>query len=295
MRSIAPGGDDGRGAVRLVAPDHHQRHAQDLSHLPCDGGEHLRRRRPAGHERRDPPQRRPLLREDGIVLAQHALGAQAVLDVGEGHDRAAALPHLDRHRDVGDGEERSVAPDEPVQIARDRLAGGPREQHRAVRGGIGRPVRVLVVDRLVAVAPEQLVRAVVAERVDRGGVGEPDQAVGIDDPDRLRSRLQHGAEEILRADAQAGQIGQGIRHAELRCAIESTPGGVVEKVGSSDAHETSVQELRRPLGHAIESDPPPGEQCRESDWQHRRRPDHDTEPPGSASSRSTTAPDRCGD
>jgi hypothetical protein len=75
----------------------------------------------------------------------------------------------------------------------------------------------------VAVAPEQLVRAVIAECFDRGGVGEPDDAVDIDDPDRLCSRLQHRAEEILRADAQAGQIGQGIRHSKLRCASESTP------------------------------------------------------------------------
>jgi hypothetical protein len=60
-----------------------------------------------------------------------------------------------------------------------------------------------VVDRLVAVAPEQLIRAVIPQGRDRGGVGEPDHAVGIDDPDRLRDRLQHGGEKILGTDPQA--------------------------------------------------------------------------------------------
>jgi hypothetical protein len=52
----------------------------------------------------------------------------------------------------------------------------------------------------VAVAPEQLVRAVVAERRDRGGIGELDQAVGIHHPDRLRDRLQHSGQETLGSD-----------------------------------------------------------------------------------------------
>jgi hypothetical protein len=64
------------------------------------------------------------------------------------------------------------------------------------------------VDRLVAVAPQQFVRAVVAERRDRRRVGEPDQPVGIDRPDRLRRGLQDRGDEILGAHLQAStQIG----------------------------------------------------------------------------------------
>ena len=156
------------------------------------------------------------------MVAEHPLGAQAVLDVGEGHDGATALPQLDRRRDVGDGKHRAVAPEEPVQIAADRLARRPRKQHRALRGRIGRPVRMPVVDRLVAVAPEQLVRAVIPQRRDRGRVGEPDHAVGIHDPDRLRRRLQHGGEEVLGTDVQASQVGEGMGHAKPPSTVEST-------------------------------------------------------------------------
>jgi hypothetical protein len=69
-----------------------------------------------------------------------------------------------------------------------------------------------VVNRLVAVAPGQLVRAVIAQRRDRGRIGEPDDAIRINDPDRLGGRLQHGGEEILGIDQQTSQIGQGTRH-----------------------------------------------------------------------------------
>ena len=225
MRSIGPGADHGRRTVRFAAPDHHQRYAQDLSHLPGDGGEHDRRGRAAGDERRDPAQRRLLRRQDRVVLAQRAFGAHAVVDVGEGHNRATALRHLDGHREVGDREHRPVATDEPVEIARDPLAGRMGEQHRAVRSGIRAAVGVLVVDRLVALAAEQLVRTVVAECRDRGRVGEPDQAIGIHDPDRLRSGFEHGPEEVLGADSQAGHVDQRTGHAVVSdCSIESTRG-----------------------------------------------------------------------
>jgi len=65
---------------------------------------------------------------------------------------------------------------------------------------------VLVVDRLVALTPEELVRPLVAERGDRGRVGEADHAVVIHDPYRLRDRLQHPGEEVLGGDAQAGEV-----------------------------------------------------------------------------------------
>jgi hypothetical protein len=107
-----------------------------------------------------------------------------------------------------DREHRSVAPEEPVELAPDRLAGRARQQHRAFAGRIRGAVRVPVVDRLVAVAPQQFVRAVVAERRDRRRVGEPDQPVGIDHPDRLRRGLQDRGDEILGAHLPATtQIG----------------------------------------------------------------------------------------
>ena len=187
-----------------------------LADLPGDRGEHLGRLRPAGHQRRDPPQRALARRQHGFVLVEHPLGAHAVVDVGEGDDGAAALGQVDRHRDVRDREHRPVAADEPVQLAGDGLAARPREQQRALRRREGAAVGMLVVDRLVAVAPGQLLGVVVAERGDRGRVGEPDHTVGIHDPDRLPRRLQHGGEEILSEDPQAGEIGQGIGHEMLR-------------------------------------------------------------------------------
>jgi hypothetical protein len=174
-----------------------------VRHLPGHGGEHVRRAGAAGHQRRHPAQRTLLCREDRVALPQHVLGPQPVLDVGERHDRPAALRHVDRYRDIRDREHRSVAPEEPVEVARDRLARRSRQQHWALGGRIRGPVRVPVVDRLVAVAPEKLVRAVIAERRDRGRVGEPDKAVGIHDPDRLRGCAQYSGEEILGADLPA--------------------------------------------------------------------------------------------
>jgi hypothetical protein len=98
-----------------------------------------------------------------------------------------------------------------------------RGSNSALRRRIRGPVRAAVVDRRVTVAPEQLLRAVVTQRRDRGRIGEPDSVVRVDDPDRLRGRLQHGAEEVPGIDQQASQFGQGIRHVEP-LAIESTPG-----------------------------------------------------------------------
>ena len=167
-----------------------------------------------GDERGHPPQRRLLVGEPGelvaqrrvlrrqgrVRLAQRLLEPQPVLDVGEGHDGAAAARHLERDRDIGDGEHRAVAADEPVQLDRDPLAGRERPEERALVGGERRPVLVPVVDRRVTLAPRELVRSLVAQRADRRRIGEPDHAVGIDDPDGLPGRLEHGGEELLGAD-----------------------------------------------------------------------------------------------
>jgi hypothetical protein len=95
MRAIAPGAEHARRAVGLVAPDHHQRHAEHPSHLPRDGGEHVRRRRPAGHEHRHTAQRGSLRLEDRVH--------------GKGEDGAATARQLDRRRNVGVGDRLAVA------------------------------------------------------------------------------------------------------------------------------------------------------------------------------------------
>jgi hypothetical protein len=248
MRNLAPLSNHGGCRLpRVEAPHQHQRQADDVRDLPGDRGEDLGRRRPAGHQRRDPPQRALARSHHRLALAQLLLGPQAVLDVGERRDGAAALRHLDRHRDIGDGKRRAITPEEPVQIARDRLPLRMRQPHRALRGPIRRPVRVLVVDRLVAMAPEQLVRAVVAERRDRGGVGEPDHVIRIDDPDRRRGRLARGGEEILGTDPQANQIGQGMGwHAKPPGTPKSTfaPPGDVSPPPRGAKSPTGASDLR---------------------------------------------------
>jgi hypothetical protein len=65
------------------------------------------------------------------------------------------------------------------------------------------------VDRLVARSAQQLIRPLAAEGGDRGRVGEPDEALGINDPDRLRGRLQHAGEQLIGVDVQAGDVGKG--------------------------------------------------------------------------------------
>jgi hypothetical protein len=74
MRRLAPRADHRARPIGLVAPNSDQRNAQHLRHLPGDRGEHLRRRRPAGHPRRDSPQGRLPRREDRLVLAAQLLG-----------------------------------------------------------------------------------------------------------------------------------------------------------------------------------------------------------------------------
>ena len=95
--------------------------------------------------------------------------------------------------EVRDRELRAVAPEEQSSSARDRLARRAREEHRALLGGT-RTASVAVVDRLVAVAPEQLVGALVAQRRDRRGVREADQASG--------STTQTGCATVCRTAAR---------------------------------------------------------------------------------------------
>jgi hypothetical protein len=62
------------------------------------------------------------------------------------------------------------------------------------------------VDRLVAVASQELVGVLVAERLERSGIRKPDQAVRVHDPDRLSRRIENGREEVLGTDAQASEV-----------------------------------------------------------------------------------------
>jgi hypothetical protein len=164
MRALAPGADHGRRPVGLIAGHLDQRKVEHVGDLPRHGGEYLGRRRATGDERRDAPQRVLLGREDRVVLAQHSFGPQPVLDVDEGDDGAATVGQVDRRRDVGDREHRSVTAEEPIEVALDGLPRRPWQQHRAIGRGVESPVGVLVVDGLVAGAAEKLVGAVVAER-----------------------------------------------------------------------------------------------------------------------------------
>jgi hypothetical protein len=223
VRTLAPFADHGRRAPGLVAPQGDHRQVDHLADLPGDGSEHVPRGRPARHEPRDAPQRRLLPREQLVAFAQSPLGAQPVLDVGERHDGTAPFPHLDRRRDVRDWEPRAIPPEEPVQIAGNRLAGEPREQHGALRGGIRSAVGVAVMDRFVAVAPDELGRTVVAECLDRGRVREPDHAVVIDDPDRLPGRAEHRGEEVLGTNEQPVKVDQRFGQTQPPITSESTP------------------------------------------------------------------------
>ena len=95
MRSIAPRADAPSPCRRVRSARSPPAAVRAPGHLPRDRGEHLRRCRPAGHQRRDPPQRALARASTASCSRSSLLGAQALLDVGEGHDGAAALRHLD--------------------------------------------------------------------------------------------------------------------------------------------------------------------------------------------------------
>ena len=74
--------------MRRVATD-------EQADLTCHRRKEVRRLDPAGDQRRHAPQRRLLAREPGqlvpqvrVGLSTRLVGAQPVLDVGEGHDGA---------------------------------------------------------------------------------------------------------------------------------------------------------------------------------------------------------------
>jgi hypothetical protein len=173
MRALAPGTDDRGRPIGLKARHLDQRKTEYVRDFSGDCGEHLGRRRSAGDERRHPAQGVLLRREDASRSRSTCSARRRSSMSVKGHDRATALRHRDRDRRVGDREHRSGAAKEPVELARARLAGCSRQQHGALGRGIRSAVRVLVVDRLVTLAPEQLVGVVIAERV-----GKPDRPSG---------------------------------------------------------------------------------------------------------------------
>jgi hypothetical protein len=174
VRAVAPLPDHRRLPAGVVPPHRDHRKRDHLSDLPGDRYEHVGRRRPAAHDRRETPQRGLLYGEHLIPLALCALAEQTILDVGERHDRPAPIWHVEWCRRVRDAEHGPVATEEPIEVARDRFAGRSRAQHRALRGGIGTAVGTMVVNRRVAVPTDQLVRILVPERSNGGGVGESD-------------------------------------------------------------------------------------------------------------------------
>jgi hypothetical protein len=101
----------------------------------------------------------------------------------------AAVRHLERRRGVGDG---NIEPSRRKSQSRspDTISPVARQQQRALLGRVPAPAGRLVVDRLVAGAPDQVLGAVVAECGGRGRVGQRDQIVMVDVPDRLRNRVR---------------------------------------------------------------------------------------------------------
>jgi len=64
-----------------------------------------------------------------------------------------------------------------------------------------------IVDRLVAVPPDQVVRILVAQHGNGGWVRESNQPFRINHPHRLRDSPQDSTEEVLGTDPQATKIG----------------------------------------------------------------------------------------
>jgi hypothetical protein len=97
-------------------------------------------------------------------------------------------------------ETRNIEPSRRKNQSRSLVTVSPvvRGQHRALGGREGRAVETVVVDRLVAVATEQLPRVGIPARRDRRPVREPDQPRCIDHPDRPFHSLQRGDKDILR-------------------------------------------------------------------------------------------------
>ena len=162
--------------------------------------------------------------QDRVALEQHLFALAPLLNVGEGDDRPRAAGHVDRDRRVGHREHRTVAAEEPVELRADRLPGRARQQHRALVRRIARPVRAVVVDQGMAVAPKKLVRVLIAERLERRRVGEADQAVVIHDPDGLGNAVEHRGQECLGADSWIDH-GQGRPSLRLRSAALKTVRG----------------------------------------------------------------------
>jgi len=82
------------------------------------------------------------------------LGAPLLGDVAEDHDGAAVSIHGHRSRRVSDRHERPITGDEPVPLDAHRLAADPRRQEWAFGLRERSTVGIVVVDRLVAAAPE---------------------------------------------------------------------------------------------------------------------------------------------
>jgi hypothetical protein len=166
----------------------------------------------------DDPHRLGDAGEDRVALAQRLLRPALLAHVDERDDDPASRGEIDRHRGEGDGEQASVAPDEPVLVAVHGLAGAARVQHRAVLGRVGRSVRVPVVDGVVPVAALQLGCVVEAQRGQGRGVGEHHEAVVVDHPQGQR----HTVDDPLQRDVRLDLPGPGVGRARVQ--QEAPPG-----------------------------------------------------------------------
>jgi hypothetical protein len=97
--------------------------------------------------------------------------------------------------------------DEPIELARHRLARAARAQQGAFRGAMRLGVAAIRMDRVMAVAPVQVAGVRVAERRGGSWVRHPDEPVTIQDPDRLRDGGQRGGEYRRARQLPAVSIG----------------------------------------------------------------------------------------
>ncbi len=128
-----------------------------------------------------------------LRLATGTLG-----DIGEGADRA--LQHavaIQRRDPVFDRQAAAVLSEEQFVIDMGRFARPGGTLDRAVFDGIGRAVRVAVVDDVVQLAPEHLLLAGKAEQPDECLVAQRDAALGIDGVEAFAGRIQQASGERL--------------------------------------------------------------------------------------------------
>ncbi len=130
------------------------------------------------------------------------LGAAAIGHVAEDHHRPAATAHVHRSRRVGHRNEGPISADEPVLVHVHCLSGHPWPQQRTL-GLRKRPaIRVLVMDRRVAPASDQVGFSAVSEDAQRCRIGEQDDTGVVDGVDGVDHALEQRRDELLPVRAE---------------------------------------------------------------------------------------------